>query len=393
MNILVIARVDHNNIAGHMVSTATIANGLYKNGHKVHVATNTHNITINYFNPKIIMHHISFYNKYLEYISSGKYYYRLSLENNIHLAIILDKASAYHYSFISTMLKIPMIPIIAGGGYLGMRPLSHNLTIVFTEENRDNLKKIYRWKRKIKIIPSRVDPTRYFPIEIEKFNDKDIKIAFISRIHYQKWIGFKSFINELSDVMKIYRHGQIIVDIYGDGSDVNKWCNYIKEKEFNDNVTFTFQGSIILDALIISKYSMVVTQGRGVLEAIMCGVPTAISGENGYMGVVTEENIGEFAKTNFTGRKLLMYTKLLDDLNNIVAYRTHYRVSLTKYVRNNFSIEKMISEIFDILNSGDINLVAGEGNLLLTLLNNIRATSSATRIFLSAKGNAYMKSE
>lgn len=54
---------------------------------------------------------------------------------------------------------------------------------------------------------------------------------------------------------------------------------------------------------VMNEVDLVISYGRGALEAMSCGRPVLIYGHNGNDGIVTKENYNEIRKNNFSGRR------------------------------------------------------------------------------------------
>ena len=103
----------------------------------------------------------------------------------------------------------------------------------------------------------------------------------------------------------------------------------------------------------INQADLVVSLGRGVIESMACGRSVLVFDHRGYNGsladgIVTQENIQEIQKNNFSGRRFRHKpTKeyLIEELNKYNQSQGSFNQN---YARNHFGVSSIITQIWEI---------------------------------------------
>lgn len=167
----------------------------------------------------------------------------------------------------------------------------------------------------VTVIPNRIDLRAFTPDSLPDRQgacsrlgipaDRRI-VAFISRFmpgEMGKVEGLWRFLERLPEL-----HGRapdLFVALAGIGSDseeVNRRCAEANQRLGAEVVRSL--GVLPGVADLLACADLVVGTGRCVMEAMACGVPTAIIGHEGFAGVVGPDTISAIADTNFAGRNV-----------------------------------------------------------------------------------------
>jgi hypothetical protein len=329
MKLLFIIHVKDKFIGGSKISAIDSANKLEKFGHDVYLIADKENFTVQKLLSKKVKL-IDFKHDQLWPIKKSWLLYKTIKKHKFDKIITIDRQSAYISSIFSVLKDIPLVPIIPGGGkeQLPIEPVKIP-TIVFSEENKQNLMQMFDWPEGlIDVVPARIDVQKFSSNEI--IEKRENSVAFISRVHETKSESFYSFIEELKNLSKSNLK-KFKFDLIGDGDNFDEWKKYSKKSK----VPVKFIGQKKISGKILSNYKLVVGQGRVILEAISSGTIASICGNNGYKGIIKTNNFDEYASTNFTGRDMVRKSKLDHDLNeldkNISEIDLLYRLVYDKY--------------------------------------------------------------
>ena len=140
--------------------------------------------------------------------------------------------------------------------------------------------------------------------------------------------------------------------IVGDGNLYHK----LKEKVALTNSALGFEGIILTGARsdipnILRYGSIFVGVSRSALEGMAAGLPTVISGDEGYGGILSKENAEELALSNFCARGFpdATYSSLLSDIRTLINDK-NLRFSLSdfgrKLVEERYSKESMMNDAY-----------------------------------------------
>jgi glycosyltransferase involved in cell wall biosynthesis len=272
----------------------------------------------------------------------------------LKLAFLVRK---YHIDIISThsgkdawlgaiVGKITDVPVIRTRHLLTKinSPKSYNLstiTIAVSKQVENYLKS--RGVKTVKTIYTGIDTELYKPNELhklrKKFNiDKDtIIIGIVAVLRAAK--RHKDLIEAVSKIDK-----NVKLFIVGDGPQRENLEKLIKEKNLSDKVIMTGQRDDVPE--ILSDFDIFVLPSReealgtSILEASSCGVPVIGSRVGGIPECVKEDKNGLlFEAMNVDDLKEKLLT-LINDKEKLNFYKKNAR----KFIKENFSVEKMVNE-------------------------------------------------
>ena len=190
------------------------------------------------------------------------------------------------------------------------------------------------------LLPNGVDTERFKPAQV----DPSGPIAFISRLDSDKLPGIKAFLNLWSGLSPQERNP---VHIFGDGFSLEELKAWVKD-ELRGESWIRFMGHRDdLDEAIKAGYSAVAGMGRVILEALAMEIPAILVGYDGVKGVVTLENVEDFAKRNFSGR----YTpnvdidELLEGMKKALRERALLRDWVKKKADEGRIVERYLEEL------------------------------------------------
>jgi glycosyltransferase involved in cell wall biosynthesis len=215
--------------------------------------------------------------------------------------------------FAATVLKAGFVYTKAGGGATGFPPLRAQ-NIVFSQELVEGMTKKYGLSREnISLIRARIDLEVYSPetiddLFVEKYNLPRLakKVVIATRLEPYKASGWQALLTWASKLSSM-QDKEVAVVIVGEGSlssVLQKQISQINRKNVNKPVAY-FIGHVVSlrDMNFLYNYADIVAgKGRGILEAMACGKPVVVLGEQGQADVVSPENVEEIAKYNFSGR-------------------------------------------------------------------------------------------
>jgi len=167
----------------------------------------------------------------------------------------------------------------------------------------------------VTVIPNRIDLRAFASGSLPAKHDARSRlgipagrrtIAFISRFQLGemgKIEGLWRFLDGLPDLRD--RVPALFVALAGIGSDseaVRSRCAEVNRAAGGEAVRPL--GVLPTVADLLACADLVVGTGRCVMEAMACGLPTAVIGRRGFAGLVGPDTIGPIADTNFAGRNV-----------------------------------------------------------------------------------------
>ncbi|SHJ61919.1 glycosyltransferase [Paramaledivibacter caminithermalis] len=216
----------------------------------------------------------------------------------------------------------------------------------------------------ITIIPNGIDINKFNPninalnLKSELKLKKDtMKIAYISRISGPLATLVKMVIEAGKELYKDMEKVEII--IAGDGDDFKEISEYaykINEECNSDFIHILGKRTDIPEILSIADLAICVS--RSALEAMACEKPVILAGGEGYMGLLTENNMEAAILNNFTGRtssEELTVDKLKKEILTILdSCNKEKRDRLgqlgRRIVIDQFSIKSMTERTIEIYN-------------------------------------------
>ena len=183
-------------------------------------------------------------------------------------------------------------------------------TVLFSQENMDYHKQA--GKENLHLIRARIDTTEYYPAPIEgDFIEKGLfpasgkKIVMAVRLFETK----RAFLKSVVEAARIYANmpEPPRICVAGEGPMLSELLE--ESRQINiasaSGPVIRFIGPIFKPEEMARFYNysdLVIGSGRGILEAMACGKPVVILGENYEAEVVGPDNIKDIAYYNFSGR-------------------------------------------------------------------------------------------
>jgi len=220
------------------------------------------------------------------------------------------------------------------------------------------------------------------------------KILFVGRLDLKRHSGLSAYtLVEIAEALKNLSPKPIEIIIVGDGDDFAPLK--VKADAVNAKV-----GKLIHmtgQRTDINKFcamaDIFVNPSRAALEAMSAGTPTILAGNQGYLGIVSEETKQAAVDTNFTCRNRGDFTpeKLQKDLLTLLDMPGEELAKLGQYSRNlvvaEYSLERMAQDAIDVYSNifkpdKHTNIVisgyygynnSGDDIMLKSIIQNLRA--------------------
>ncbi len=307
-------------VGGHFKSAQAFINELVKEGHHVHVmapggeASTIHPFYENgaTFSSIIITNSKNrIINSLRKLFVLNKQIKQVFLKSNFDIIHAQDSSIMIEGYKIASFYRKPFILTQAGGRFFNVNPPSRAIMILYSQELFNNYRNLnLARKLELNIISERINHRIYKPGYVQKkvisnfrLPDSGFNLFFSMRLHSQK----ESWINTL-----LYFAGKIEFPmitnyiIVGDGALLNYMKEIAKDiEDMRQNVKFYFLGAINKDLELVSliNYSNIcIGNGRSLIEAMACGKPVIILGENNQFELVDQTNIEIIKEYNFSGR-------------------------------------------------------------------------------------------
>ena len=201
--------------------------------------------------------------------------------------------------------------------------------IVPTTKTYKLFKEKYKFEKNINIIPTGIEVERFYEENINskqvnelkkqlKISKKDFVILFVGRLAEEKNVEF--LIESQKELCKKYKNIKLI--IVGDGPDKEKYEEYSKTLDVDDNIIFT--GKTAWEDMpyyyhitnIFATASKTETQGLTVIEAMASNVVPVCMKDEAFQSMVTEELNGLFFETQEEyHQQIIRLYKHKDELN------------------------------------------------------------------------------
>jgi glycosyltransferase involved in cell wall biosynthesis len=212
----------------------------------------------------------------------------------------------------------------------------------------------------IKITINGIDTEKYSPnvdysILMKEFNlsEDSIKLVYVSRIDKDREDILHNILQMLPKLIKEVKNLQFF--IVGGGNILPS----IKEAADKINKTAERDAIIVTGSRIdINKFTamadLFIGFGRSSLEGMASANPVIIAGNQGYIGVLDEDNIELAIKSNFSGRgqEIATTERFLEDILSVVNMTSEQREVLGLFCRNiveqQYSITKMVADNIEV---------------------------------------------
>lgn len=305
-------------IGGHFKSAQAFISELTLCGHKVYVlAPNGTEETIKpflqvgaTFSNIIYLNKRDLLSRFLNLIIINKQIKETIHTYNIDVIHAQDSPSLREGFKAACFYKKPFILTQAGGPFINYYPPAKIQFILYSQELYERyLTSIPKLKSNFHVISERINSKVYKTTKIfsekTKYNlpRKGITFFFAMRLHEQKRAWIKTLFYFID---KIGFNEIINFVIAGDGTLKNEMIeksNYFTREK--PNLNFIFTGEIANETEInklINLATICIGNGRLLMEAMACGKPVIILGENSQFEIVDDSNIDLIREFNFSGR-------------------------------------------------------------------------------------------
>jgi len=220
--------------------------------------------------------------------------------------------------------------------------------IVPTRKTYDLFKEKYKYDRNVHIVPTGIEIERFYKENLDKEKVNNIKnkleinkdekvILFLGRIGAEKNVEF--LINNHKEILKKYKNTKLL--IIGDGPDLEKYKELVKELKIQNKVIFT--GKVPWDEVplyyacadIFATASHTETQGLTVIEAMASSLPVVALNDDAFRSVIVEGLNGYLFNTN--DEYIDIIDKLLSSENKMNKLGKQARINSETYSSKYFA--------------------------------------------------------
>lgn len=161
-------------------------------------------------------------------------------------------------------------------------------------------------------VPQRIDTTIYYPENRDRFRELAtsekplIKIFMAIRIHPCKLAWLETLFSLAQGGGPFAVPCRIEFTVAGSGPLLEQMRLRAAQVAYS-GIVIRFMGPVTNPEEIrklINQAHFVIGNGRGIMEAMACGCPVIVLGEQGEAELVTAENVDRIAHYNFSGRHL-----------------------------------------------------------------------------------------
>lgn len=344
-------------IGGHVLSAISFANQLQKNGHSVSMVS-----SLNIDLPELEgVEFKRYWAPYPGIMSRPVIINRILRRETFDVVITMDVVAAWHVMPAVILNSVPVIQIIPGGPVPRFPVIDLPGIIVFSRELYDGLPASQRISRDyIFQSEGRVD-FEYFKREAVNdiirdigFNNNGIRLLMVTRLHLGKDLAVQKLFEQVRNAGK---YNNINLVVVGDGTAKSKLEVQASDivKSSVGKIQIQLPGGFRVTPADLKQADIVIGQGRTVVEAIASGIPAAVCGSSGYFGLITPKSLPILAETNLTGRDILNYGNLSDDIKNLEVHSKEEFESVQKIAydiydisRGAEAIEMTIEKVLDL---------------------------------------------
>ena len=362
-------------IGGHYKSALAIAKFLILKGHRIFVMAPLGGAELMLQEFKNVGIKVLFFKELLRAgrlpsPSGSREIENFCLENNINIIHAQDFMSISRAFLAAIRLNRAFVYTKAGGPVNDAFPPHSVDSIFYSKELLDGMAKRHRLsKNRISVIPSRIDTTVYKSVEVdslflERFNltAKGKKIVMAIRLHHSKmpWInnllecaeeiGCNTNDNYRDFHFVIAGEGPLQEELRKRAEDINQRAGYLAVQLIGPLYK-------VEDLVQFYNYAdVVVGNGRGILEAMACGTPAIILGENGEAALLEKNNANIIKEFNFSGRHFRYENTKVENLPNLLRklfsnkrLMKDLSCFVSEYIKENMSAERgadMVDEVY-----------------------------------------------
>ena len=205
----------------------------------------------------------------------------------------------------------------------------------------------------IRVTINGIDTDKFSPKTDQKkirqefgLKDDDTVIVYVSRMDESRSLAAKHLIEAVPEADKFIKNLRVI--IVGGGDDfenVKKLSEEVNSRLGRECITLTGARTDINK--LISPAELFVGVSRAALEAMAAEKPVIIAGNEGYIGLFSEDKLQVGIDTNFCCRGCVESSKdlILDDLRKYFSMSAGQRQALAKYgrdlIKRDYSVSRM----------------------------------------------------
>ena len=190
------------------------------------------------------------------------------------------------------------------------------------------------------------------PVDID-YESEFPRIMSLSRLDTDRSLPGHLLIESAPELFK--RYPNMAIYIVGDGNDFEN----LREKATKANEVFgreviKMPGAQVNVSNWMALADVFAGSSRSLLEAMAIGKSVVAAGDEGYLGVLTEENLPIALATNFTfrGYELSTADKLTTDIVTILAKTEKERAEMGRFAREivlaNYSVDRMADDAMEV---------------------------------------------
>jgi glycosyltransferase involved in cell wall biosynthesis len=226
-------------------------------------------------------------------------------------------------------------------------------TICISEDIKNYLVQVFKVKEnRISIIENGIDTDLFYKGQ-DKIEIPKKRIVLVSRLDEKLGTMCRKLIDA---VALLDEEGKAIeLNIIGDGNYFNTLQTCIKKKKLTHSEIHLL-GKRTDVYRLLPNHDLAVCVSRSAMEAMACELPLIIAGGEGYMGILSEDNIEEAMNNNLTGRGYnedVQVSQLKEDVETILfKYNEEQRNKMGVFNRNivlsNYSLDGMIQKTIKV---------------------------------------------
>lgn len=333
-------------IGGHLISSLSLATTFHQRGSRVGVMMSPFRMDV----PDINFASFNFY----PVVPSHSYFFTLLkrtcmitkiISSGQYSALVAADHESAVFALPALILSgIPLIQINANEKVPHYPPLYIPGIIVFSDSVFWGYKRQFGIPEEYMYISSGRINFNYFASgsftgkKNQIFSRKGRKILAVSRLVRNK---VPSFVNLFKEFRQIGDREIVQLVIIGGGESQASLEQSAAEilPYLHPESSITFTGPFRVTPGVLKQAEIVVGQGRTVIEAIASGVPAAVSGEDGYKGLITPENFLDFRKTDFSGRLITTGNTFENDLNRLPYFQENDLDIVYKIAKEHYDAE------------------------------------------------------
>lgn len=218
----------------------------------------------------------------------------------------------------------------------------------------------------VSVIPNGIDTEKFKPVE----NGERKSVFFLSRLDGDCSLAAEALCRIAPSICRRFENVRIYIG--GDGERLSHVTELSERanKEIGEQRVFAV-GRVTDVPDFLSRAAVFVGVSRAVLEAMSCGVPVILAGNEGYLGILDENVMGLAETTNFCcrGEAQIDEAKLEKDVLDVLGMSDGQRELrgkyLREYVKNHHSVSETVrqtEQIYECVSCAD---KAQEGGVLL----------------------------